>query len=215
MSQFQGLLGWTPPHGTDWVHVDCPDFHSELDHSFSSLSTSSSPSETTGGRTGPPQGSDSVPRPRNAFIIFRCEWVQLYLYQRRMQDPKTPRPLRTIPLSGISKEPSLSMRASIAWRQMSPEEKEPYEALAKKERDDHATKYPGYRFCPRTRTSKRKKRNNKGSKRLYPAISDDIAPAPEHTVSSSPILLGWSPDSNLAGNAPDAGYSTTDITAQV
>ncbi|KAF9453681.1 hypothetical protein P691DRAFT_651203, partial [Macrolepiota fuliginosa MF-IS2] len=79
-----------------------------------------------------------VARPRNAFIIFRCEYSQTHSRQgRRIRRPP-----------GTSTEPTLSKRAAIAWSQMTKEEKGPYKLRAEEERNEHARRYPDYRFRP-------------------------------------------------------------------
>ncbi|KAH7890067.1 hypothetical protein F5I97DRAFT_1795837, partial [Phlebopus sp. FC_14] len=85
------------------------------------------------------------PRPRNAFIIFRCEYSRQHTQPRALgtdndddADADTPNPTAK----------TLSKRAAEAWKQLSMSEKERYKALADKEREQHARLYPHYRFRP-------------------------------------------------------------------
>ena len=83
-----------------------------------------------------------VARPRNAFIIFRCEYAQRHSRMGR-------RARRT----DAPAEKSLSKRAAEAWHQLSNEEKRYFKTLADQERIEHARLYPYYRFRPVKRSS--------------------------------------------------------------
>lgn len=74
-----------------------------------------------------------IPRPRNAFILFRQKYHQSVFGDS---------PGRTLN-SEISRE--LGNR----WRNLSPEEREHWNELAKEEKINHAKKYPDYRYTPR------------------------------------------------------------------
>ncbi|KAF5349525.1 hypothetical protein D9756_008991 [Leucocoprinus leucothites] len=147
-------LGWTPLVDEDFQHVDSMDTYQGYSRSVSPLSTSSSYSDND--QNHPRNTSNNrrqhdpawVARPRNAFIIFRCEYSQIHC----RQGPRIRRP------PGTSTEPTLSKRAAIAWSQMSSEEKAPYKIRAEKERTDHAHKYPEYRFRPQRRPSPNRRR---------------------------------------------------------
>ncbi|KAI0345039.1 high mobility group box, partial [Trametopsis cervina] len=85
-----------------------------------------------------------VPRPRNAFIIFRCEKIQSLHSQSTagMDRPATP-------------EKTLSKRAGAAWRLLPADEKERFREMAEQERREHLKKYPDYRYQPnRSKASK-------------------------------------------------------------
>lgn len=88
---------------------------------------------------GPRRASEpnKVPRPRNAFIIFRClKIAQLHSRDASSSDrPPTP-------------EKTLSKRAGAAWRLLPDEEKQVYKEMAERERLEHQEKYPGYRYQP-------------------------------------------------------------------
>ncbi|KAF9003829.1 HMG-box, partial [Hymenopellis radicata] len=70
-----------------------------------------------------------VPRPPNAFILFRQEYVRLHATQKTLQ-------------SNMSKD------AGEAWRALSDEDKQYYKDLAAVEKEKHMAKYPDYMFRP-------------------------------------------------------------------
>ncbi|GBE82791.1 predicted protein [Sparassis crispa] len=80
-----------------------------------------------------------VPRPPNAFIIFRAEYSKNYAQTH--EDGESP------PTS----EKSLSKRAAEAWGELTTEEKAPYKWRAEQERLEHGKKYPDYKYRPRRR----------------------------------------------------------------
>ncbi|KAI0692231.1 hypothetical protein BC835DRAFT_1416711 [Cytidiella melzeri] len=94
-------------------------------------------------QTSPIQGSrrapetNKVPRPRNAFIIFRCQnGSQLHSKDNvGLARPPTP-------------EKTLSKRAGAAWRNLPESEKQVFKDLAERERLEHQEKYPDYRYQP-------------------------------------------------------------------
>ncbi|KAJ3713527.1 high mobility group box domain-containing protein, partial [Lentinula raphanica] len=82
-----------------------------------------------------------IPRPRNAFMIFRSEYHQAKITTDVERDHR-----------------HISRIVGHLWNTMSDEDKAPYRLAAEKEKAEHQRKYPGYRFCPGTRTSKPVKR---------------------------------------------------------
>ena len=87
---------------------------------------------------------NKVPRPRNAFIIFRCQTISKLHSRDNVGIDRPPTPEKT-----------LSKRAGVAWRQLSAAEKQVFKDLAEKERLEHQEKYPGYRYQPnRSKSSK-------------------------------------------------------------
>ncbi|THU98375.1 hypothetical protein K435DRAFT_31800 [Dendrothele bispora CBS 962.96] len=94
------------------------------------------------------QPQPRVPRPRNAFIIFRCNYV-------KNRSPES---------SGNRQcQGSLSQDAAAAWRKATKDVKDHYHRLAKEEKLKHTKDYPGYRFRPQ-RSGKKNKTGLKGSK---------------------------------------------------
>ena len=127
-------------------------------HHFSSIENAPSPGSSVDGShtdTSYPSFSSSdrrairnrqrdpdwVPRPRNAFIIFRCEYSRKHARDSNGTSDKSNRSDKT-----------LSKRAAEEWRCLSAEEREQYKILAEQEKAAHALQNPDYRFKPVRRT---------------------------------------------------------------
>lgn len=76
--------------------------------------------------------ANHIPRPRNAFILFRCDFVRD----------------QTIPRSIERDHRNLSRIAGMMWTSMGPEQREPWVAMARKEKQAHADRFPNYRYKP-------------------------------------------------------------------
>jgi hypothetical protein len=87
------------------------------------------------------QPAGHIPRPRNAFILFRCDFV----LQKK------------IPGHVESDHRNLSRIAGKIWRGMKKEQQKPWIDLALKEKECHAKMYPGYKYTPVQNSSKQKK----------------------------------------------------------
>lgn len=74
-----------------------------------------------------------IPRPRNAFILFRQKYHQSVLDEGSV--------FRT--------NPEVSRELGRRWRNLSVPEKDYWNNLADEEKQNHAKKYPGYRYTPR------------------------------------------------------------------
>ncbi|GJE88016.1 high mobility group box domain-containing protein [Phanerochaete sordida] len=86
-----------------------------------------------------------VPRPRNAFFIFRCEFTRRHAEEGKNSE-RSPTP-----------EKILSKRAGAAWKALSEEDKRPYRDEAREESKRHGQENPGYRYRPkRTKPPKRR-----------------------------------------------------------
>jgi hypothetical protein len=83
---------------------------------------------------------DWVPRPRNAFIIFRCEYSRKHARDPSDSSDRSSRCDKT-----------LSKRAGEEWRRLSAAEREQYKVLAEQEKLTHALQNPDYRFKPMRR----------------------------------------------------------------
>ncbi|KAG6900359.1 hypothetical protein C0993_011990 [Termitomyces sp. T159_Od127] len=89
-----------------------------------------------------------VARPRNAFIIFRCEYARKHAKQgKRVRHPP-----------GTNTEKTVSKLAAEAWHSLPAEEKEHYKELAGQEKEQHAKVHPDYRFRPVKKGTAHKKR---------------------------------------------------------
>ncbi|KAF8647084.1 hypothetical protein AX16_006918 [Volvariella volvacea WC 439] len=76
------------------------------------------------------QPAGHVPRPRNAFILFRCDFVRQ----------------GKVPADVESDHRNISRIAGRIWREMSDKDKRPWMVMAKVEKDRHRKKYPEYRY---------------------------------------------------------------------
>lgn len=75
-----------------------------------------------------------IPRPRNAFICFRSDYV-------KEQKIASARP-------GSLDQTVLSRGAAEVWRGMTEEERSPFLLMALHEKREHALRYPNYRYAP-------------------------------------------------------------------
>ena len=78
------------------------------------------------------QPEGHIPRPRNAFILFRCDFVAQ----------------KKIPASVEPDHRNISRIVGRVWKAMSDEERRPWVEEAKKERETHKSLYPQYRYSP-------------------------------------------------------------------
>lgn len=92
---------------------------------------------TTSSRSSP-KTQPHIPRPRNAFIIFRSHY---YMRAKATQ-------------TGINQN-SLSCAAASAWKALSDEEKRPYRRQAEEEKLIHYRKHPNYVYTPVNKALKR------------------------------------------------------------
>ena len=115
-----------------------------------------------------------VPRPRNAFIIYRCEYTHKYLANGGSERA-----------SDFAKR-SLSKRAGEAWRNEKPETVQYYKSLAEEERALHRMNHPDYRFRPtRQKTSGQTIGKRSQKKRASsPCLKRSVA----HPPPTSPVV---------------------------
>ncbi|CAA7266677.1 unnamed protein product [Cyclocybe aegerita] len=111
------------------------------------------PSKKSHARKQPP---GHIPRPRNAFILFRCDFVRQ----------------KKIPESVENDHRNISRIVGKIWREMSEEDKEPWVTMADEEKRRHLRTHPGYRFTPGNMVKKKPKR---GDDTPYETEHDDIA----------------------------------------
>ena len=78
------------------------------------------------------QPEGHIPRPRNAFILFRCDFVAQ----------------KKIPASVEPDHRNISRIVGRIWKAMSEEDRRPWIEEAKKEREKHKRLYPQYRYSP-------------------------------------------------------------------
>ncbi|KPV78683.1 uncharacterized protein RHOBADRAFT_51119 [Rhodotorula graminis WP1] len=77
-----------------------------------------------------------VPRPRNAFILFRSHAVSTDLIPKSM---------------GITDHKNISQVVGSVWRGLSPVERKKWEDLAAEEKRLHSERYPEYKYQPKQR----------------------------------------------------------------
>ena len=87
------------------------------------------------------QPAGHIPRPRNAFILFRCDFV----LQKK------------IPGHVENDHRNLSRIAGKIWRGMKKEQQKPWIDLALQEKERHAKMYPGYKYAPVQHALRQKK----------------------------------------------------------
>ncbi|KAJ8474619.1 hypothetical protein ONZ45_g15887 [Pleurotus djamor] len=83
-----------------------------------------------------------IPRPCNAFILFRCDFVRQ----------------KKIPASVEHDHRNISRIAGKVWQEMSKAEKGPWLLLAEQEREKHQKAYPGYRYASSSQSNSQSKR---------------------------------------------------------
>ncbi|KAG6909589.1 hypothetical protein DXG01_016628 [Tephrocybe rancida] len=116
-----------------------------------------------------------VARPRNAFIIFRCD----YSRKHTKEGKRVRRPPGT-----VSTEKTLSKRAGEAWRLLSAQERKPYEERAEQEKEQHARMHPNYRYRPAKRSGHKRKNSSISSRSNSQSL---IAPPVEEAEVIAPI----------------------------
>jgi hypothetical protein len=117
--------------------------------------TSCSPiSSRPGGGDGPQplrtgtrrRGPNHVPRPLNSFFLFKTDWLAK----------------RKSLLAGIEQDHrQLNRMASSEWRKLPPEAKQRFKDAAHQAKVEHSIKYPGYRFTPKPRGDRRKRKTKR------------------------------------------------------
>ncbi|KAG2040268.1 hypothetical protein BDR03DRAFT_915916 [Suillus americanus] len=142
------LRGWSPASVEDDHDVHLPDQTYPLPRHFipsTSCITHQpmAPSSDRRAQRNRSRDPSWIPRPRNAFIIFRCEYSRKHSQAAQDSDEESEAPNPTAK--------TLSKRAAESWKQLSASDKDTYKVLADKEREEHARLYPHYRFRPMRR----------------------------------------------------------------
>jgi hypothetical protein len=92
------------------------------------------------------RGPNHVPRPLNSFFLFKTDWLAK----------------RKSLLAGIEQDHrQLNRMASSEWRKLPPETKQQFKDAAHQAKVEHSIKYPGYRFTPKPRGDKRKRKTKR------------------------------------------------------
>ncbi|PPQ72756.1 hypothetical protein CVT24_012796 [Panaeolus cyanescens] len=193
------IFGWLPPDNEDFVDVQIlppesllpfenPTFHisninpikrspMESNGNFESTSPASSTSALSveaepplerreNSNSGKHHDPSWVARPRNEFILFRCDYVRKHSREgKRVRRPP-----------GAEAEKTLSKQAAEAWHHLSPEERLYWKERANGERNEHARKYPDYRYRPKK--SQGGRRRNTRSSPVKPTVSAVVKEEP-------------------------------------
>jgi HMG (high mobility group) box len=92
------------------------------------------------------RGANRVPRPLNCFFLFKTDWLAK----------------RKSLLAGIEQDHrQLNRMASSEWRKLPPEAKQWFKDAAHQAKVEHSMKYPGYRFTPKPRGDRRKRKTKR------------------------------------------------------
>lgn len=105
-------------------------------------SSSADPKKRAGGNGSRRRSVGHIPRPPNAFMLFRADFVRM----------------KHVPGSVETTHGSLSKIIGNCWRQLPLEEKRVWEIKAKHAKAEHKARYPGYRFRPVHNKAKRAER---------------------------------------------------------
>ncbi|KAJ1961516.1 slightly ste11-like protein [Dimargaris xerosporica] len=135
------------------------------------------PKRTTRTRSRSRSSPNHIPRPRNAFIIYRQEKHQ---HVAQACPPNTP-----------NKE--ISKIIGDMWKNEPEAVKSEYHRQAEQEKKNHATMYPGYKYCPRKSKNTKKLRiaaPKPDVSPISPAL--DAVPSPSLAASHNPILAASS-----------------------
>ncbi|KAF9481487.1 hypothetical protein BDN70DRAFT_529605 [Pholiota conissans] len=102
------------------------------------------------------QPAGHIPRPRNAFILFRCDFVRQ----------------KKIPHAVEADHRNISRIVGRIWREMTAVEREPWVKMADAEKAQHMRIHPGYRF---TRGNPNGKKRSKRGDDVSPLSKEDLA----------------------------------------
>ena len=190
--------GWSPPVNQEYVRVTLPPVQNPIFHisdpqptvkttsndndKSGILSSTNSAQMTDNRKEGSSKQTDPtwIARPRNEFILFRCEYVKSHSNGgRRVRKPP-----------GAEAEKTLSKQAAEAWRNLSPQERLYWKERADGERTEHARKYPDYRYRPKkSNTSRRRQGRSSPSKndsspddKMTGSMHDKEQPSPTSTI---------------------------------
>ncbi|KAI9460181.1 hypothetical protein BJY52DRAFT_1263499 [Lactarius psammicola] len=120
----------------------------DLESLSSIVTTPSPPPSVTDGLKGRRRRSDPnhVPRPLNSFFLFKADWLAK----------------RKSLLAGIEQDNrQLNRMASSEWRKLPQEVKQRFKDAAHRAKVEHATKYPEYRFTPKPRGDRRRRKTRR------------------------------------------------------
>ncbi|KAJ7151579.1 hypothetical protein C8R46DRAFT_808351, partial [Mycena filopes] len=105
------------------------------------------------------RGPDHIPRPRNAFVLFRSHLCASGKITKKVEGDHR----------------HISITAANVWHAMSDDAKRPYYLQAEFEKLEHRRLYPNYRFTPTVRKTKPLKRKVQRNGAKDKKRCDDVA----------------------------------------
>ncbi|KAJ7185326.1 hypothetical protein C8R46DRAFT_1060138 [Mycena filopes] len=148
--------------------------------------------------TSSPEPAQHIPRPRNAFICFRSDFVKAQKTAAANSKPKA------------LDQTAMSCGAGDAWRKMDEGEREPYVLMALAEKAAHALKYPpttGMRRGPRPSYLRKYETNPPASRPTSRRKSNAVAPRSRRTPPSpapAPAPVSVLPPMEPTPDVPEA-----------
>jgi hypothetical protein len=152
------------------------------------------------------QPDGHIPRPRNAFILFRCDFVAQ----------------KKIPASVEPDHRNISRIVGRIWKAMSDEDRRPWIEEAQREREKHKRLYPEYRYSPSSTATATAPSPLKEKRTHYQKIRESMGVLPAwearpHTGSSTQSLQSLlvqklqPPEVPQAETLPRAGDIPSDV----
>ncbi|KAJ3735832.1 hypothetical protein DFJ43DRAFT_759659 [Lentinula guzmanii] len=117
------------------------------------------------------QPAGHIPRPRNAFILFRCDFVR----QKKVPDHLE------------ANHRNISRIVGSVWKKMSASQKAPWIAMANIEKKNHAEAHPGYKYHPGYESRGRDARIRKINQSPAEGVSPARTPSPSFTPPLAPL----------------------------
>ncbi|KZV70785.1 hypothetical protein PENSPDRAFT_685215 [Peniophora sp. CONT] len=174
------LSGWKPSPGTVYCFVDHPASAVSRTSIVPAAANVKSPAALP--RRGEP---GHIKRPRNGFIIFRCDFVA----RNRGKTTRAKSGDRT---------KRLSHQAGDAWKKLSAAQRDVYMTLAALEKDEHARRHPDYVYRPNKQRNGRQPSTPKRAYRPAPTLVE------RHTSRVAPTTVDMPAIGSLSIAGPSA-----------
>ncbi|KAF9259625.1 hypothetical protein L218DRAFT_659936 [Marasmius fiardii PR-910] len=135
---------------------------------------------------------DHIPRPSNAFMIFRSNYWALQKNNPTERDHR-----------------QISRLAAASWNKLSEKEKAPWRRLALIRKEEHARANPGYKYSPGSRKSEAQKKNSKKAKSNQKKGVVRSKPLAEYAMSGLNLegLVSCSPEQTPTPSEPSPSSS--------
>ncbi|CAH02434.1 Rox1p [Kluyveromyces lactis] len=130
------------------ISIDPQRMRNELhyDYEEKAIETDSNYSKSPDSDLRRPQ-QQHIPRPRNAFILFRQHWHQ-QVFDQEKEKITTDTSQGTSKLGSFKANSQASRDIGRKWRSLPDSEKKYWLDLAKQEKEAHKKKYPDYKYLP-------------------------------------------------------------------